>query len=197
MCAGASWPRTDSIAAYSVSSAWDATGRVITVLAPGQTYDHPRREDNAVTADRPASEGEILRASADYVESLARALRELGLAVVREKPNSLLVSNPALERADSWAYTMLRQEVTCGRREDRDTELWWFWVWPGLTRDSHPELAPLCPAASVERAVVAIARVLAVRPPDNAATVQAGQTLPRAPSAESSLPAQQPPLNRR
>ncbi|MWA00081.1 hypothetical protein F8568_006765 [Actinomadura sp. LD22] len=94
------------------------------------------------------------------VEALGRRgldARLCGHGVVR-------ASNPAGEPDpdDPFGALMhpgLRQEVLCHRR---DGALWWLWVWTGPTRQSPPELEPLCPAAETDKAAERIARVLAV-----------------------------------
>jgi hypothetical protein len=120
-----------------------------------------------VTANETASYHETMEETVDHLDSLAAALKKLGLEVVCENINSLVVSNPALDGDESAAYSVspgLKQEVACLRHSARDNKLWWFWVWPGITKASPPDLEPLCPAASINTAAVAIARVLAVLP---------------------------------
>ncbi|WP_412519461.1 hypothetical protein K8Z49_15945 [Actinomadura madurae] len=74
------------------------------------------------------------------------------------------VRNPAGEPVPGVAQGQgfgpgLGQEVVCRRR---DGVLWWLWVWSGPTRQSPPELEPLCPVADAAVAVERITRVLAV-----------------------------------
>lgn len=120
-----------------------------------------------MTADEPASYHETMEETVDHLDSLAAALKKIGLQVVSENINSLMVSNPALDGDGPAGYSVspgLKQEVACLPNPGSDNRLWWFWVWPGITKAAPPDLEPLCPAGSINTAAVAIARVLAVLP---------------------------------
>lgn len=125
------------------------------------------RGRGTLAVNEPASYHETMEETVDHLDSLAASLKKLGLEVVCETINSLVVSNPALGGDDLGAYSVspgLRQEVACIRHAEGDNQLWWFWVWPGITKASPPDLEPLCPAGRTNTAAVAIARVLAVLP---------------------------------
>lgn len=128
-----------------------------------------------MTASEPASYHETMEETVDHLDGLAAALKKIGLEVVSENINSLMASNPALDgdgpgesgRGGAGGYSVspgLKQEVACLPNADSGNRLWWFWVWPGITKTSPPDLEPLCPAAGINTAAVAIARVLAVLP---------------------------------
>ncbi|WP_344949008.1 hypothetical protein [Actinomadura miaoliensis] len=110
---------------------------------------------------RPLAE-RVTTVSTALVSALeARGLigRVLALGVV-------LAINPAGDPEDGDPRTRvmspgLRQEVRC-HRNPRDGVLWWYWAWAGPTRQSPPDLEPLCPAADAELAAERIAKVLEV-----------------------------------
>ncbi|WP_147339743.1 hypothetical protein [Actinomadura spongiicola] len=77
-----------------------------------------------------------------------------------------MASNPAGEPAPGNALGQimspgLRQEVRC-RAHGPDHAPWWYWVWSGPSRDSEPELEPLCPLWDTDRAADSLQRVLAL-----------------------------------
>ncbi|MBO2459341.1 hypothetical protein [Actinomadura violacea] len=96
--------------------------------------------------------------------ALVKALKGRGLDVQVYEHGAVRVSNPAGEPdpedpRGGLMHPGMRQEVLCRHHEGA---LWWLWVWTGPTRQSPPELEPLCPAAETDRAAERIARVLAV-----------------------------------
>jgi len=97
--------------------------------------------------------------------ALAARLEARGFGAVVMGHGAVGVWNPAGEpdpddRCGQLMSPGLRQEVRCGRRADG--ALWWFWAWSGPTRQSPPDLEPLCPIDEPEKAADRIAKVLAV-----------------------------------
>lgn len=97
--------------------------------------------------------------------ALVALLSARGLGAVVLGHGAVRVWNPAGEAdaSDKRGQAMspgLRQELQCGRRADGG--LWWFWVWSGPTRQSPPDLEPLCPIEDAETAAARIEKVLAV-----------------------------------
>ncbi|MFB4298175.1 hypothetical protein [Actinomadura sp. NTSP31] len=104
------------------------------------------------TAWRPAALG------------LVDALKQRGLEAVVWGHGAVRVSNPAGEPdpddpCGALMHPGMRQEVLCRRH---DGNLWWLWVWSGPTRQSPPELEPLCPLLDTDTTADRITRVLAV-----------------------------------
>ncbi|TYB41102.1 hypothetical protein [Actinomadura chibensis] len=99
--------------------------------------------------------------------ALVGALEARGLVAEVWGHGAVRARNPAGEPdADSPSQQggqvmgpALGQEVVCRHREG---VLWWWWVWPGLTRQCPPDLEPLCPVTDPEAAADRIARVVAV-----------------------------------
>lgn len=101
------------------------------------------------------------------VRALVTALETNGLVTRVPVPGAVHVLNPDGEPdpecpAGPVTGAGLRQEVRCERWVDGT--LWWFWAWAGMTRQSPPDLEPLCPADEPERAADRIAKVLGARP---------------------------------
>ncbi|GAA0287127.1 hypothetical protein GCM10009527_098120 [Actinomadura nitritigenes] len=97
--------------------------------------------------------------------ALVALLAARGLGAVVLAHGAVRVWNPAGEAdaSDKLGQAMspgLRQELQCGRRADG--VLWWFWVWSGPTRQSPPDLEPLCPIGDAETAAARVDKVLAV-----------------------------------
>ncbi|MER6815981.1 hypothetical protein ABT299_42505 [Spirillospora sp. NPDC000708] len=103
--------------------------------------------------------------------ALVDALKLRGLDAQVYGHGAVRASNPAGEPVPddpcgALMHPGMRQEVLCRRHEG---VLWWLWVWAGPTRQSPPELEPLCPLLETDTAANLIARVLAVpfaSPPD-------------------------------
>ncbi|GLZ12554.1 hypothetical protein Acsp04_27890 [Actinomadura sp. NBRC 104425] len=125
---------------------------------------------NEVTNSQPVDDSDT-RPLAERVTAMSSALvsaldarglvgRVLALGVV-------LTINPAgdPEGDDPRTRVMspgLRQEVRCLPNPDDGGVLWWYWAWAGPTRQSPPDLEPLCPAADAALAADRIAKVLEV-----------------------------------
>ncbi|PKK12521.1 hypothetical protein [Thermomonospora sp. CIF 1] len=111
------------------------------------------------------------RPVAELVTALVSALEARGLVGAVYRGGVVRVLNPAGEPDGGDPCGLmspgLRQEVRCLRNPD-DGALWWYWAWAGPTRQSPPDLEPLCPAADVETAADRIAKVLAVSSGDAA-----------------------------
>ncbi|QXJ20944.1 hypothetical protein AGRA3207_001744 [Actinomadura graeca] len=96
-------------------------------------------------------------------KALVAELERRGLVAEVMGHGAVRVRNPAGEpdpddpRGQAFAPG-LRQEVVCRRLDGVS----WWWVWSGPTRNSPPELEPLCPIANAAVAVERITRVLAV-----------------------------------
>jgi hypothetical protein len=102
----------------------------------------------------------------EAADALAAALEVRGLVAVIRGHGAVEAVNPAGEpdTDDPRGQVLspgLRQEVICRCHGD-DGALWWFWVWSGPTRESSPELEPLCPITDTPVAADRIARVLTV-----------------------------------
>ncbi|GLW67288.1 hypothetical protein Arub01_55310 [Actinomadura rubrobrunea] len=111
------------------------------------------------------------RAVVELVTALVEELQARGLVSQTYRDGAVLVWNPAGEpdggNPRGLVSPGLRQEVRCRRNPDDDA-LWWYWAWAGPTRQSPPDLEPLCPAVAVETAADRIAKVLAVHSGDAA-----------------------------
>ncbi|MEU6038224.1 hypothetical protein ABZ801_22715 [Actinomadura sp. NPDC047616] len=101
---------------------------------------------------------------AELVTALVEELQARGLVGTAYRDGVVRVLNPAGEPDGSNPYARvspgLRQEVQCRRNPDDGGALWWYWAWAGPTRQSPPDLEPLCPAADAELAAERIAKVL-------------------------------------
>ena len=120
---------------------------------------------NKAVNSRPVDSAEW-RPVAERVAALVAALQARGLVGTVAALGVVRAFNPAGEPdcGDVRGRMMspgLRQEVQC-RRNLVDGALWWYWAWAGPTRQSPPDLEPLCPAADIEMAADRIAKVLAV-----------------------------------
>jgi len=107
-------------------------------------------------------------ATSQYVTRLAAELMARGLATTTRVGHMVTARNRALDPpADDQRARLLSpgliQPVVCGPHADTG-EIWWFWVWSGLTPDDPPEYEPLCPAEEIRTAARRIAAVLAVMP---------------------------------
>lgn len=96
--------------------------------------------------------------------ALVEALKRRGLDAQVYGHGAVRASNPAGEPdpddpRGALMHPGMQQEVLCRRHEG---VLWWLWVWAGPTRQSPPELEPLCPLLETDTAADRIARVLAV-----------------------------------
>lgn len=102
----------------------------------------------------------------DAALALVAGLERHGLVCHVLGHAAVLASNPAGEpdpddpRGQAFSPG-LRQEVRC-RPHGADQALWWFWVWSGPTRQSRPDLEPLCPVTDAETAADRMRHVLAV-----------------------------------
>lgn len=102
----------------------------------------------------------------DAALALIAALDSRGLTAQAWGHGAVMAVNPAGEPApdNPLGQAMspgLRQEVRC-RPHGPDRELWWHWTWSGPTRQSEPELEPLCPLWDTEHAADRVGRVLAL-----------------------------------
>lgn len=100
------------------------------------------------------------------IKALVTELKRRELVSRIGDSGDVLVINQAAEPDQGNPHARLlspgfRQQVVC-RPHGPGGELWWFWAWPGVTRDSPPELEPLCAAAETETAAARIAHVLAL-----------------------------------
>lgn len=100
------------------------------------------------------------------VSALVEELQARGLVAAVYRGGVVRVLNPAAEPDGSTPYARvspgLRQEVRCLPNPDDGGVLWWYWAWAGPTRQSPPDLEPLCPATETARAADRIAKVLEV-----------------------------------
>ncbi|GAA4130775.1 hypothetical protein [Actinomadura keratinilytica] len=106
------------------------------------------------------------RPVAELVTALVEELQARGLVGAVYRGGVVRVLNPAGEpdRSDPYARVSpgLRQEVQCLRNPDDGGAPWWYWAWAGPTRQSPPDLEPLCPATDAATAAERIAKVLEV-----------------------------------
>jgi hypothetical protein len=96
--------------------------------------------------------------------ALVEALKQRGLNAQVYGRGAVRASNPIGEPDPDYPrgalmHPGMQQEVLCRHHEG---VLWWLWVWSGPTRQSRPELEPLCPVAETDRAAEQIVRVLDV-----------------------------------
>ncbi|MDL4815992.1 hypothetical protein [Actinomadura opuntiae] len=130
-------------------------------------------DDLGVRPSTPSWEVSVMNdADAKYEESswraaalaLVDALERRGLDAHVHGIGAVRVSNPAgdpdpNDPRGALMHPGMRQEMVCRHHEGA---LWWLWVWSGPTRQSPPELEPLCPLLDTDTAAERIARVLAV-----------------------------------
>jgi len=118
-------------------------------------------EDAALSKDTPVT---LRQEQQVAIAALVAELEARGITAKPMSRNAVLATNPAGDAttSDPRGKAMnpgLSQEVVC-LVHGPDHTLWWFWAWSGPTRDSAPDLEPLCPAQDPGHAAARIAHVL-------------------------------------